>query len=85
WGETPRTYPVDIEIKAYDRQGLMAEISTILDNEGVNVRDIQMHIAHNLATIRIMVDVRDIAHLSRVLTRLENIPNVMEAHRTRPG
>jgi len=85
WGETPHTYPVDIEIKAYDRQGLMAEISTILDNENINVRDIQMHIAHNLATIRIMVDVRDIAQLSRVLTRLENIPNVMEAHRTRPG
>jgi len=31
------------------------------------------------------VDIKDIAQLSRVLVRLENIPNVMEAHRVKPG
>jgi hypothetical protein len=29
--------------------------------------------------------VRDIEQLSRTLTRIENLPNVMEAHRTKPG
>jgi hypothetical protein len=29
--------------------------------------------------------VRDISQLSRLLDRLENLPNVMEARRVRPG
>ena len=37
--------------------------------------------ARGLAELRLIVEVQDISQLSKVLTRLENIPNVMEAHR----
>jgi GTP pyrophosphokinase len=32
-----------------------------------------------------VLEISDINQLSRVLTRIENLPNVMEAHRTNPG
>ncbi|HEX2979375.1 MAG TPA: bifunctional (p)ppGpp synthetase/guanosine-3',5'-bis(diphosphate) 3'-pyrophosphohydrolase [Anaerolineaceae bacterium] len=85
WGEPKKTYPVAVEIKAYDRQGLMGDISTVLSNENINLIDIGLKVNHNLAAIKLVLEVGDIAQLSRVLTRIENLPNVMEAHRLRVG
>jgi guanosine-3',5'-bis(diphosphate) 3'-pyrophosphohydrolase len=85
WGEPQFTYPISVQVKAYDRQGLMNDITNVLTNEGINLRDINVSLSHNLATINMVFEVGDISQLSRVLTRIENLPNVMEAHRTKPG
>jgi GTP pyrophosphokinase len=85
WGEAQKTFPIMIQIKAYDRQGLMGDISNTLSNENVNLQDINLKVTHNLATINLLIDVEDIEQLSRLLTRIENLPNVMEAHRLKPG
>lgn len=85
WGEPQTTFPVAVQIKAYDRQGLMGDISNIFNNEGINLLDINLKVSQNLATINLVLEVGDIAQLSRVLTRIENLPNVMEAHRLKPG
>jgi GTP diphosphokinase / guanosine-3',5'-bis(diphosphate) 3'-diphosphatase len=85
WGEAQKTYPVAVQIKAYDRQGLMGDIYNILNNEGVNLLNFNLKVTHNLAAINIVVEVNDIAQLSRVLTKIENLPNVMEAHRLKGG
>jgi len=37
------------------------------------------------ANIRLIVEVRDIAQLSRVLARMENLANVVDAQRIRGG
>src|SRR5512147_1179644 len=85
WGKVEHTFPVAITVKAYDRQGLMGDISTLLQNEGVNIADVSVNINRSLADLKLVVEVRDIAQLSRVLTRIESLPNVLEAQRTRPG
>ena len=85
WGEPSRTFPVAIQIRAYDRQGLMNDISTILNNESINLVDINLKNAHNLVVINLVLEVGNIAQLSRILTRIENLPNVVEANRLKPG
>jgi GTP diphosphokinase / guanosine-3',5'-bis(diphosphate) 3'-diphosphatase len=85
WGAAPKTYPVPIEIKAYDRQGLMGDISNVLNEESINILDVNLKVSHHLASLSLVLEVGDIAQLSRVLTRIENLPNVTEAHRVRPG
>ncbi len=85
WGENVRTYPVPIRIRAYDRQGLMGDITTLLNSENVNIVDVQVGINKNLADLRLSIEVRDIAQLSRMLARIENLPNVLEAQRVRGG
>ncbi|MEW6029985.1 MAG: bifunctional (p)ppGpp synthetase/guanosine-3',5'-bis(diphosphate) 3'-pyrophosphohydrolase [Chloroflexota bacterium] len=85
WGEHVRTYPVPIRITAYDRQGLMGDISNLLTNEGVNILDVGVKVNQNLADLKLILEVKDISQLSRVLTRIENIPNVLEAQRVKPG
>jgi len=85
WGRSERTYPVPVEIKAYDRQGLMGDISNLLDGENVNIVDVTVKVNRSLADLHLIVEVRDLAQLSRILTRIENLPNVLEAQRTNPG
>jgi GTP diphosphokinase / guanosine-3',5'-bis(diphosphate) 3'-diphosphatase len=85
WGENVRTYPVPIRVRAYDRQGLMGDITTLLTSESVNMVDVQVRLNKNLADMRIVIEVKDLAQLSRLLARIENLPNVLEAQRIRGG
>ncbi len=90
WGENVRTYPVPIRVLAYDRAGLMGDISNLINNEGVNIVDVSVRmdrdkIHADVANIRLIVEVRDLEQLARILTRIENLPNVMEAVRIRGG
>ena len=85
WGKIENTFPVHITVKAYDRQGLMGDISTLLKNEGVNIADVSVNFNRTLAALKLVVEIRDLAQLSRVLTRIESLPNVLEAQRTKPG
>jgi len=85
WGEVKNTYPVPVRVKAYDRNGLMKDIATLVSDEGINMTGINVDVNRNLAVLDLTLEVPDIAKLSRVLDRLENLPNVMEAQRVRPG
>ncbi len=85
WGQPRKTYPVSVRIQAYDRDGLMRDVSTLVANEGINMSSIHVSTKNSLATFDLVMEVTDIAELSRVLNRLEALPNVLEARRMRPG
>jgi (p)ppGpp synthase/HD superfamily hydrolase len=63
----------------------MKDVSTLITDEGINMSSINVETSHNLAIFDLTLEVHDIAELSRVLDRLENLPNVTEAKRIRPG
>ncbi|NOT03896.1 MAG: bifunctional (p)ppGpp synthetase/guanosine-3',5'-bis(diphosphate) 3'-pyrophosphohydrolase [Anaerolineales bacterium] len=85
WGHIERTYPVPIKIKAYDRQGLVNDISNLLSDENINIADVAVNVNRSIADLRLVIEVKDLTQLSRILTRMESLPNVMEAHRSNPG
>lgn len=86
WGEPKVTYPVPIRIKAYDRNGLMKDVWTMITEEGINITKANVDVDRvHKAVFDLVIEVRDIIQLSRILDRLENVPNVMEAVRVRPG
>ncbi len=79
-----KTYPVDVQINAYDRQGLLRDVTTILAAESVNVvsLDTRTRSEDQSAEIKMTVEVSDLSHLSRILDRISQLPNVIEARRT---
>jgi GTP diphosphokinase / guanosine-3',5'-bis(diphosphate) 3'-diphosphatase len=85
WGQPQTTYPVSVQLRAYDRDGLMRDVSTLVTNEGINMSSINVATKNSLATFNLVMGVTDIEQLSRVLNRLEALPNVLEARRVRPG
>jgi guanosine-3',5'-bis(diphosphate) 3'-pyrophosphohydrolase len=46
---------------------------------------VTVNVNRSIADLRLIIEVKDLTQLSRILTRIENLPNVMEAIRTRPG
>ncbi len=85
WGQPVRTYPVAVRIRAYDRDGLMRDISTLLANEAISMSSIHVSTKNSLAIFDLVLQVTDIVQLSRVLNRMEALQNVLEARRYRAG
>ena len=85
WGHVEQTFPVPVRIKAYDRPGLMSDISNLLSDENININNVAVNVHRSNADLRLIIEVKDLTQLSRILTRIENLPNVLEAVRTNPG
>jgi GTP pyrophosphokinase len=85
WGAPRSTYPVAVRILAYDRDGLMRDVSTVIADEGISMSQVKVDVDRNEATFDLVLNVDNIGQLSRVLTRVETLPNVLEARRVRPG
>lgn len=81
WGQAQKTYPVSIRITAYDRPGLMQDIATVMTNERINMSSVNSISKGTIATVDLTLDIPDIAVLPRVLSRVEQLPNVIEAYR----
>jgi GTP pyrophosphokinase len=81
WGSEPQTVPVAAHIKAYDRTGLLHEIAGVISGERINMSAVNVSREKNIATLYITLEISDIAQFSRVLTKIESLPNVIEAKR----
>lgn len=86
WGTPRQTFPVPVRIKAYDRDGLIRDVSTIISEEKINMTKVHVTVnSHNQAVFDLVLEVKNVAQLSKVLDRLERLPNVYEARRVRAG
>jgi GTP pyrophosphokinase len=84
WGSSTREhYVVDIIIKAFDRAGLLKDITSLLANEKAHVYSLQTNTnkQENLAFINLSMEIDGLNTLSRLLNKIEQIPNVLEARR----
>ncbi|MDH5648291.1 MAG: GTP diphosphokinase [Gammaproteobacteria bacterium] len=84
WGASGGSaYPVDIIIVAYDRSGLLNDITTLLRNESINVLAANTNTdkVRHIARMQLTLEINDIDTLSRVLGKIQHIPNVTEVSR----
>jgi GTP pyrophosphokinase len=82
-GSETATYPVDLRITAFDRTGLIRDISTVLADEGASVTDLSSHTNRESmqTTMNISIEIRDLPTLSTAIARLEQLPNVISVKR----
>lgn len=83
WGAKSQTFPVTIYVAAYDRTKLTSDISGIISAENVNIAALRQDIQKNIARFYITLEIGDIAQLSRILNKIERLPNVIQAQRHR--
>lgn len=84
WGAATREhYVVDILIKAFDRPGLLRDVTSLLSNEKAHVYALQTQINkhENTNYLTLTVEIDGLNSLSRLLSKLGQIPNVLEARR----
>lgn len=85
WGSAGKSYPVDLVIRAYDRSGLLRDVSNVLNTEHCNVLSLNTvsDTQQGTANMQLRIEVDSLDRLSGVLSRLNGLPNVMEARRER--
>ena len=86
-GGKEQTYPVEIQIVAYDRSGLLRDVTVVLANEKVNVLDLNTHTSKedNIATMLLTIEIATLDDLGRILAKISQLSNVIEARRHRKG
>jgi len=85
WGRpsAERTFPVGIVIDAYDRRGLVRDISGVLADEHISIEAMRSvtDAADNTASVDVTVKVHGLEELSRLLARFSSLPSVIRARR----
>ena len=83
WGQTGEFYPVAVQIEAFDRVGLLRDISTIIAEERVNMVAVTTQERDDRTTaIALTLETRGVDQLSRVLIKLEGVRGVLSVART---
>ncbi|GAI21020.1 unnamed protein product [marine sediment metagenome] len=82
WGQTDALYPVSIQVEAWDRVGLIRDITTIVAEEKVNIAAMSsiQHDDHTV-TEHLTLETKGLAQLSRLLGRIEGVRGVISVAR----
>ena len=86
WGETNALYPVQVQVQAWDRVGLMRDITTLVADEKINIAAVSL--ANNddsSISIFLSLEASNLAQLSRLLAKIEGIRGVISATRIGEG
>lgn len=84
WSARPEaTFPVKIQVSAYDRSGLMRDVAALVADEHINMVSVEAITGQkdNLAIINATLEIQNAAQLTRALTKIDRLPNVVEARR----
>jgi GTP pyrophosphokinase len=85
WGRpsTAETFPVSIVVHAFDRRGLVRDITAVLADERINIEAMNTvtNSRENTATVDLTAQVHGVDDLSRLLSRIGGLQNVISVRR----
>jgi len=84
WGDRDSgIYPVDVMVRAVDRQGLLRDITTVFADCEINVVGAQTETNRktHVASMRLTVEISGLEELQKALSKIGQLSNVIEAHR----
>jgi GTP pyrophosphokinase len=84
WGTAEtRIYPVVIRARAWDRDGLLRDIATVIAEESVNMREVTSSLPKktNLVTLTATLEISSVSQLISILDKIERLPNVIDVAR----
>jgi GTP pyrophosphokinase len=74
-------FEVDIRLKAFDRQGLLRDISDVIAKDKLDVLRINTDSQGEYANMLLTVRIKELQQLSRLLSRLQHVQNMLEVSR----
>ena len=83
WESQPtQTYPIAIRVEAYDRTGLLSDITQVVAGDKVNI--VAASVAVNpdhTAVVTATLQVHSVSQLARVMSRIETLKDVISVQR----
>jgi GTP pyrophosphokinase len=74
-------YPVQLTLFTADRQGLLADVTSVISGVHSNIQNIEARTGDNQAFIDVTLDIVDVEHLEKVVSSLRKIEGVYEVER----
>jgi len=82
WGDVAQVYPVMVQVDAWDRVGLIRDLSAIIAEEGVNLSEASMgNHRDDGVTLYFTLEVKSAAQLSKIMSRIYSVWNVVSVTR----
>ena len=83
WEAAPaQTYPIAIRVEAYDRTGLLSDITQVVAEAKVNILSASVAVGpDHVAIVRATLQVASVSQLARVLGRIEQLKDVISVSR----
>ena len=83
WGQTHTMYPVRITIEAWDRIGLLGDLTGLMSEENINIASCVSEEDNDFSVISLTVYVDGINQLNRLFSKLEMVEGVIRVIRSR--
>jgi GTP diphosphokinase / guanosine-3',5'-bis(diphosphate) 3'-diphosphatase len=82
WGERGRLFPVAVKVEAWDRVGLLRDLSTVVADEKVNIASLRVDEQRDhTVTVSITLETTGVEQLSRLFSKLEGVHGVFAVAR----
>jgi len=81
WGEIQDVYPVDVQIDAWDRVGLLRDITTVIAEAKVNISSISTTYHNEITAVFATVEIANMAQLTQLLSRIQGVRGIISATR----
>ena len=82
WGEIHEVYPVNVQIDAWDRVGLLRDITTVVAEAKVNIASISTTYHNDVTSVFATLEITNMAQLTQVLSKIQSVRSVISATRT---
>ncbi len=80
--EATQTYPIAIRVEAYDRTGLLSDITQVVAENKVNIVAASVGVTpDHTAVVTATLQVHSVSQLARVMSRIENLKDVINVQR----
>ena len=82
WGQTDSLYPVSIQVEAWDRVGLMSDITTVVAEEKVNIASVNLANGDgHTISLSLTLETKGLAQLSQLLKKIDAVKGVISVTR----
>jgi GTP pyrophosphokinase len=75
------TYPVKLTVFCDDRPAMLKQLTAVISDDNINIRNIEARTGDSRATIDIVIDIEDVKHLERVMSGMRKIPGIHDVQR----
>ena len=82
WGREGDLYAAAVEVQAWDRVGLLRDISTLVAAERVNMVAVRTELEDRMTTVHLTLETEGRAQVSRLMGRLDSVRGVVSVTRS---
>jgi len=82
WGKTGLSFPITIRVEAWDRVGLLKDVTALVSDEKINIAGLSTDEPNDdMLSVFLTLDIINIAQLGRLFSKLEAVQGVMNVTR----